>query len=88
MSARILITLGAALSLVACQAAPQRVITSQASYGHDLPIAAPVPTEGLDEPDGPMLNANGGEVPRGVYTAPVEQSGLGDPIAPEAPRGG
>lgn len=71
----------AALVLVpaGCALGPQRMITAQASYGHDIPVALPVEPVGLDAPDGPILNSVGGEVPLGVYTAPVETSGLDDP---------
>ncbi|MEM7766980.1 MAG: hypothetical protein AAF253_05765 [Pseudomonadota bacterium] len=57
---------------------------SKPSYGHDFPVDAPVPPVGLDEPAEPILNAQGGEIPKGVYTQPVETSGLDEP-APADP---
>ncbi len=66
-------------ALVACEGAPERLVTSQPSHGHDLPVSVPVAVTGLDEPAGPILNADGGEVPKGVYTAPVTTTGLDEP---------
>jgi len=74
----------AGMLVSACEGTSARLVTSQPSFGHDLPVAAPVATAGLDEPAGPILNAEGGEVPRGVYTAPVETSGLDAPVRPGA----
>ena len=65
--------------LAGCELAPASDVTSRASYGHDLPVSVLVPPTGLEEPDGPILNAQGGEIPRGVYTPPVETSGLAEP---------
>ncbi|MEL6286357.1 MAG: hypothetical protein AAFR41_09715 [Pseudomonadota bacterium] len=81
---RYAIVLGAILAIVGCAGTVAPDIRAQPSYGYDLPVVSAVAVVGLDEPSEPILNAEGGEVPKGVFTPPVAANGLADPADPGA----
>ncbi len=71
----------AAFGLTACQQSTGTPgqISAQASYGHDVPVDAPVAFVGTELRGG--FNRLGGEVPMRLPTQPVDEGGLGEPGA-------
>ncbi len=69
----------AALGLAAgCAGPTQTRIMSEPSYGHDIPIDAPV--EFVDRSqDGPRINRFGGEIPYASPSRPVDEAGIDEP---------